>query len=148
MRETAVLTPLKCAKDTFREKEVSSFLSPKENEEMSFPKGRSFEGQRALKAFYHHRPSAPADFNFFVSKPEETDVQMQSADSIFGDLVDEDDLSPKIPREPAYKPLPKSQSACYQIQEDVPMDVQLSLISWCVSEWLNLPVPMVLGFRL
>lgn len=145
MTENAVRTPLKCVKDTFREKEVSSFFSPKEKEGMSFPNPTSFEGQRALKAFYQHRPSAPANFNFFMSKPENTDLQMQSADSIFGDLVDEDDLSPETPIEPAYKPLPLSQSACYQIQEDVPMDVQLSLNSWWVSECLN---EAVHGFRI
>lgn len=74
----------------FYETDISSLLTLKK-EEYAVSRGLDFEGQRALKAFYHHRPSAPANINFFAFTPH--DEFLQSSESVLGHLNEKECMS-------------------------------------------------------
>eukprot|EP00210_Caulerpa_lentillifera_P008651 g8250.t1 len=101
---------------------VSKFLSRKIKEGRWFPEGTHFERHRALKAFYHqrhhHRPSAPAEINFFVDTFE-PELTLQSSQSILAGFAEPELATNR-------SSVQMSHSVCHQIQEDVPMELQTS----------------------
>eukprot|EP00210_Caulerpa_lentillifera_P001297 g1250.t1 len=110
--------------------DVSRLSLLKEKENILSPK-IDFDGQRALKAFYHHRPSAPANINFFVGTPR--DEFLSSSELTLGDLVEEECLSSDNSATSENTTTIGSLAPWHQMESDTPMRHQITSGAWVTS---------------